>query len=305
MSDLLKAVVEEALGRGTKAPARVNPLGPGASPQPGGFLRPNYQQENRHKRLNVPGGAAAAMPESSSPSGREFIENSLSPLLRLALVQGKTESAEGAPAAAEPSCGERGDRCAGMIGRSAGGVRCWYYPDLSPRLCPEFGLYPSPPVTLGIVSADASAPGQLFVLEEALKNETVKAEVTWSREGGPFEARLTAKEPDAVRRALDRLCAAFQRETGDGPRILVSPEPSAMLARQLGTGQDESVAVIEGLSRYRSVALLDLYMKKNPNPDFRYRMEPAYLVITGKKDSVSEAVRALRQAAEPYLSGRE
>lgn len=307
MSDLMRGIVEEALGRSRRKSG--NDAAMSGAGLPGSLHRPNWQQTNRHRRLQAVGHAVQTEPALTGNSGRtaptdggqrEFVEQTLSPLLRLMMVQGRTEGEPQPCSQSENECGKTSGK-AGMIDRLDGGFRCWFYPDLTPRLLTEFGLRYARPISVGVVTAETGSPRPLFVLDEILKSGSADAEADVSRSEGMLEVRVIGKNRDKVQEVLERMSRELSRQAGDGPRILTALEPSTMLTRALDVAANEAVTVFDGLNRHRSIALLDRAFKADPDLDIRYRIEPSYLLIHGTRDQLEAATRLMKRDAEPYL----
>ena len=324
MSDLIREIVEEALGRTGRTETRSaggppgRPAGlPDTAAAPGAAVtlnRPNWQQAYREKRLQLAGAAPAAKATDGEPARtaddrtagsagrREFVEQTLSPLLRLMMSQGKaTVDAR----SGEPFTDDGGQPLlcsAGMIGRPESGIRCWFYPDLNPRLAAAFGIHRAQPLTVGVLASESDSPRPLFALDEALRAEPVQADVTVRREAGALEIRLIGSKRGEIQRALERLCRALREETGDQARIMTAPEPSAALAGWLDIPARDAAAAIDGLNRHRSIALLDRAFKEKPELDIRFRIEPSHLLIHGARGAVLEAVGIMKREAGPYLT---
>ncbi|MMZ64621.1 hypothetical protein D1872_269670 [compost metagenome] len=80
-----------------------------------------------------------------------------------------------------------------------------------------------------------------------------------------------------------------------------SLQPSLRVTKLLGIGSGDALAVVEGLSRLRSIALLDRCFKNGLSSRLRYRIENRYLIVTGEPDEIREASSVMLSISEPYL----
>ncbi|RUS47073.1 hypothetical protein [Cohnella sp. AR92] len=314
----MRNVVEAALRKDESIPtsdAEPNPVREATSEL--ALKRPNYQRAKQNRRLNagLSGGSKGGTERNStsSRSNSKFMENSLSPLLRLTLNQGQDDEIRNeAKGNAIFVPGQEADYAAeetsasGMIGRLEGPLRFWLYPELNPKLASEFGIFSSQPVTVGAVAVENGLPGLLFELDELLpraSNLEIDVRKQGARDGVSAIYLIGKREGDsaAVRSLLERW---FEKrkvcECSGSVQIYETAYPSALLVKHLGVTADEGVVVVEGIDRFRSVALLDRCMKQMAEAGFRHKIEDRYLLIAGPSASIQRASEALRREVAPY-----
>ncbi|MBA9088101.1 hypothetical protein FHR92_004597 [Fontibacillus solani] len=325
MSDFMKSIVEEALGRRT--PARSTavtadlaggnlPLQSKSSPAGiAGLSRPNYQREKRNKRLAAEScvlvnGAQPASPPITSMS-ENFVEQALSPLLRLSLHQGKSDVAKVSTAKQDQGlnqeqmkCDREFMNCSGMIGQCEDGMSFWFYPNLHQKLASEFGIYGTVHPVMGIVTAEQCLPSQLLIYDKLVSTTSLENEVKWSKDSGSeFFVRLSGSEQDApiMMSVLKQWQNRHKQLTERAIAFHESLQPSPRVTKLLGIAPGEALTVVEGLSRLRSIALLDRCFKHGLSSRLRYRIENRYLIVTGEPDEIREASSVMLSISEPYM----
>ncbi|MNO24118.1 hypothetical protein D3C76_139300 [compost metagenome] len=304
MSDFMRTIVQEAL-RPSSA-KRQDPLQSGSfMPKTGSsqvevvpdIHRPNYQKDKRDQRLN----AAAATISSNSTAvhlTREFIEQSMSPLLRMSLVQGRTRE-ECNTECTVPSGQGAG---AGVIGENCDGLSFWHYPELQSELFSQIGIRRTSAKSAGIVAAERCKPGYLFLLDEALGASKLEYEISWNKErGSAFQAIVLGESSAELAEVLQQISDQCEKNGKENIRNYISLEPSSFLLKYLGVSNGNSIAVWEGLSRYRSVALMDRALKQGMNTSVKYNIEAEYLLLTGGREELSAAIAVLQKVLQPYV----
>ncbi|MNW47871.1 hypothetical protein D3C74_252160 [compost metagenome] len=277
-----------------------------------GIARPNYQNEKRLKRLSPEGQEHESdNPLSQSAAGaasgmtEQFVTQALSPLLRLSLIPGKTTVTQDKDSESEAAeCTIESTKCSGMLGQFQDGLGLWFYPDLHPKLASELGIYGSVPPVVGIVTAGYCLPSQLLILDKLVSTTSLRSDVKWSRDNGSeFYVRLSGNEQDApiLLSVLKQWRDRHQQQSERAITFHELLEPSMRIAKLLGAAHGEGLAVVEGLSRLRSVALLDRCFKKGLSSRLRYRIENRYLIVTGEPDEIREASSVMLSISEPYL----
>ncbi|MBY9081385.1 hypothetical protein KIH86_11800 [Paenibacillus sp. HN-1] len=241
----------------------------------------------------VPASAAA----SAALLTRDFIEESLAPLMRMSLVQGNSReecSAVCADTAAAPDE-------SGMLGRSCAGMDFWYYPELQPELFGELGIRRSSAKSAGIITEDRCRPGQLFLLDGCSVASGVDVEINWKLDGErAFQAVLTGEASSDIRSALQCMYDQCERNASRRIQSYIALEPSPILIKHLNISRGDAVAALEGISRYRSVALLDRALKLGMSPRVKISIADEYVILTGERGVLSEASALLGKLIEPY-----
>ncbi len=335
MSDFMKEIVQEALRGGagrrqepnrsnSNEPSRQQPGMRNASAVPG-ISRPNYQRDRKEQRLSAANGAATGVAAGSvsdtaleagpgavtgSASGgngsaaaraaaltRDFIEESLAPLMRMSLVQGNSreECAAGCGnTAASPDE-------SGMLGRSCAGMDFWFYPELQPELFGELGIRRSSAKSAGIIAENRCRPGQLFLLDGCSAISGVEVDINWKMEGGrAFQAVLTGEDSFDIRTALQCMYDQCEHHASRRIQSYISLEPSSVLMKHLNISRGDAVAALEGISRYRSVALLDRALKTGMSSRVKISIADEFVILTGQREELSEASALLGKLIEPY-----
>ncbi|MNW42738.1 hypothetical protein D3C74_199190 [compost metagenome] len=240
-----------------------------------------------------------------------FVEQALSPLLRLSLHQVKTNIAKPNTAKQDQSqiqeqmkCDRELMNCSGMIGQCEDGMSFWFYPNLHPKLASEFGIYGTVHPVMGIVTAEQCLPSQLLIYDKLVSSTSLENEVKWSKDSGSeFFVRLSGSEQDApiMMSVLKQWQNRHKQLAERAIAFHESLQPSSRVTKLLGIAPGEALAVVEGLSRLRSIALLDRCFKHGLSSRLRYRIENRYLIVTGEPDEIREASSVMLSISEPYM----
>lgn len=306
MSDFMRNIVQEALR--PSSTKRQDPLQSGSfMPKTGSsqvetvpdIHRPNYQKDKRNQRLSAVSPSAPSVPSNGAvvPLTREFIEQSMSPLLRMSLVQGRTREE------CNTGCTDLSQGAvSGMISECCEGLSFWYYPELRPELFTELGLRRTSAKSAGIVAGERFRPGYLFLLDEALGISKLEYEISWDKEDGcAFQAIVLGESSSEIAQVLQQLSDRCEQSSKSAIRTYTAFEPSPLLLKHLGISQGNAIAVWEGLSRYRSVALLDRALKQGMSTHVKYNIEAEYLLLAGRQEELSAAIAVLQKVMQPYV----
>ncbi|MNI68100.1 hypothetical protein D3C73_1237740 [compost metagenome] len=80
----------------------------------------------------------------------------------------------------------------------------------------------------------------------------------------------------------------------------IALEPSSILVKYLSISRGDAVAALEGISRYRSVALLDRALKLGMSSRVKFSIADEFVILTGERGDLSEASALLGKLIEPY-----
>lgn len=332
MSDFLKEIVQEALRGGaggrrnsnrsnSNEPFRQNPSVRSTSAVPG-ISRPNYQRDRKEQRLGAANGAVTGVAAGSvtdaaleaglgvvtgsasggngraaAPLTRDFIEESLAPLMRMSLVQGNIREEYGADCTDTAAAPDE----SGMLGRSCAGLDFWYYPELRPELLGELGIRRISAKSAGIIAEGRCRPGQLFLLDGCSAISGVDVDINWKMEGGrDFHAVLTGEASSDIQNALQSMYDQCLRSGSHRIQSYIALEPSSILVKYLNISRGDAIAALEGISRYRSVALLDRALKLGMSSRVKFSIADEFVILTGERGELSEASALLGKLIEPY-----
>ncbi|OYD09104.1 hypothetical protein [Paludifilum halophilum] len=309
MSEFMKQMVNEVLSKQhspkRNPPSRKTPAQEESSPSsaagPVDIRRPNYQREQSKKRLSPlyrdsrrptftagTGGRTPSEPPEKKADGQKDM---LSSLQRLSLFQVKGLHRSSAD-------GDAGE----LIGKSREGAEVWFYPHLHPKLAEWLNASGSRRC-VGIVSSAVLRLGSLFIAEALLEDEPdIQSAIAWreSREE-PFRLRLEAEEPDRLKRILREFYLRLNRSALRRVNAHLSRRPSALLSETLRLQDSRSAAVLEGVSRYEAVALLDRVLKEEPECPVRFAVEEKALLLQGEGEAVRSMLTRLKQEADRLL----
>jgi hypothetical protein len=304
MSEFMKRLVNEILEKNgspkhVSQPADAACTGTNRPSAPLGtsIERPNYQRDKSRKRLAplYEGGnisAPASKPQSfvipkTKKDGAEASSRSeyLSSLQRLSLFQ--VWNKEGHLARAE---------AAELIGRTREGMEIWFYSGLHPKLTEFLNQSGTHSRCMGVVTCRTSRPGHLFIVDALLGEEPeIRWEVDWDE---PFQLWLEAGEPDRLKTMLREIYQRLNRLALRKINTYQSERPSPLLREKMGLEDSRSVAVIEGVSKWEAIALLDRYLKSVPECSLWFAPEQDYLLLQGEKEAVQAALARLKQEAD-------
>ncbi|MCH1640400.1 hypothetical protein MJ257_09810 [Paenibacillus timonensis] len=241
--------------------------------------------------------ALASNSVSAAPLTRDFIEESLAPLLRMSLVQGNSREECGAGCTDTAATPDESS----MLGRSCAGMDFWYYPDLRPELIGELGLRRNSAKSVGIIAEGRCRPGQLFLLSGCSAISGVDVDINWKREGDrDFQAVLTGEAPSEIRNVLLSMYEQCLRSGSRRIQSYIALEPSSILMKYLDIPRGDAVAALEGISRYRSIALLDRALKLGMSSRVKFSIADEYVILTGERGDLSEASTLFGKLIERY-----
>lgn len=313
MADMMKDIIEEVLHRGGRrhghTQVNAQPTPPPA-PQAGSegkkgsitnLYRPNYQKQKQQNRL---GDFAHAHSSSGRPVNNEvrraapiavekvtdeFRENQMSALQRLAISQVTQRSAvrvDQAPTTEAPA----------LIGKTKEGECIWFYPTVDSNLGKLLHNQNKCGMSAGIITRENRGSGMLFLLDEwqgtlpdATYDVLPEAVLIFSNDKGKLKQLLETAYRDLNRRRIQ------------GNKIYQAAQPSSLLKQNLKIADGASAALIEGVSYFNSVALLERCFAKMPNLSLSYDVMENELFITGQPSFVDSAIQQIKQDIEQLL----
>jgi hypothetical protein len=313
LSEFVKHIVEQVLQRNSPAkddspPARPSSVEP-ASSLPANIGRPNYQREKSKQRLSLLFQQGTVKTETTDrvplqmgkqitqgSLSRNFLKDSLPSLARLSLVQGNHEPKE------RSLLSTSGDSPAQLIGKTRNGTYVWFYPDIHDSLPSLLDATNNRDKSMGVVTANTCFPGQLFLVEDVMQQAPeLEYQVTWEKEPNrSFVLKLFGNDRKALESTLKEIYLRFQRQVFWGIESHVSVKPSALLVKHLGVAA-EAAGVLEGISYFNSIGLLDRFFKSHPDIRVQFQVEQNYLLLQGDKETVAKAINELRLEADRLL----
>ncbi|MBB6448242.1 hypothetical protein HNR44_000191 [Geomicrobium halophilum] len=271
--------------------------------------RPNYQYQNKEKRLSI-------HPDKKSSSGdvatreksklqpkqpdlnvtaipKHYDKDTLSNLHRMSLVQGNEPIASG----------NRDLGAAKMIGKSKSGGSAWLFPNPSETIGKFFRRNPQKDA-VGVVHSPESLPSQLMFLHSILcENPEVKFYIEWDKGNeGEFLLELYHQDAGFLKKILNNLFQQINRRAMKSHETYSADFPSAWLSKQLGIHLTvERLSIIEGLSYYSNISLLDHVMKSIPEGTINFDVENSYLLVAGNSDVVSEVEEVIKKNGGQFI----
>ncbi|MHC0038750.1 hypothetical protein [Pseudoneobacillus sp. C159] len=309
MSQFMKAVVEEVL-KGKK-PHTQQKREPSPSPSANGqwndddtlqqLVRPNYQNRNLEKRLAAlnqkPG-------QEKKDHQREFNhtqqplsrpDNPISQLKKVSMSQASPERAEVRTNSKPPI------ENAKLIGTTKDGTSIWFFPSVHPNLSSAFSRATTQ-VSVAVVTSKNCYPSQLLLLNEWLNHSPeLKYHLVWSRTNlQPLSLELYHPDASRLENVVKALFLQLNKRAETKVETYHLLSPSAWISKQLGiTKSTESVGILEGLSYFNNLLVLDRFYKSEPShTNLAIQLEQNYLITTGKTETNREILATLKKLAE-------
>lgn len=308
MSEFVKQIVEGVMNRNatdgsatikTRIAASSN-TAPSSPPQQvdvANIPRPNYQRDKKSQRLkplsqtNAP---AQASRERTAKNRRQH--NVFSQLKQLSLVQGKGFNSDNSPVTASPF-NDR-ESSAKLIGKTRAGSCVWFFPTVRARLKSLFNVSTNRG-GVGVITANECYPGQLFLIEEMLKQlPMIEYHLEWeNRQDHPFVCELFSEDSDQLEKLLKNLYQTLNRQQLNPMNTHIVTSPSAWLSRRLELSQSvQAIGVVEGVSYYHGLQMIDYCLTKQPDVALQFKVKPHYTLLVGDRDIVTEALHLFKQS---------
>jgi hypothetical protein len=309
----MKAVVEEVL-KGKKLNTQQKRK---SSPSPSanihendddslsGIIRPNYQNRNLEKRLSMLKtntnqeikDERRGFTHASKLSNQQTspVENPISQLKKVSMSPSLPERREmrGNPT---PKMEQ-----AKLIGTTKDDTAVWFFPSVHPNLSAAFSRATTQ-VSVTVVSSKTCFPSQLLLLNEWLNHcPELKYHLIWSRTNQqPLSLELYHPDSNRLENVAKSLFVQLNKQAEAKVETYHLVSPSAWISKQLGiTKSVESIGILEGLSYYNNLLVLDHFYKNEPsNSNISIQLEQNYVLTTGKTEKNQETLATLKKIAE-------
>jgi hypothetical protein len=285
--------------------------------------RPNYQKEKIKQRLSplangsgsVSKGATQTLNRLSSntvsaPSTNQMIssvlekkpnqvpgslvEKALSPLQKLSLSQsiGGKISAQASTDIAQ------------FIGKTRDGSIVWFFPQLEESLASYLQMKEKKSDAVGIVAVSCFSPGQLFYIDEVMKEFPQLAYNTESCQTDefPFVFRVVGSHAQEIQKVVKEIYLRLNRRVIQGVTSYFQPTPTRFLVQSLRLQNQEAVAVLDGINVFHGVGLMDRLFKQKRPSSLRFRIESNYLLIQGEQEVIKNMITSLKQEADRLIA---
>lgn len=267
------------------------------------LIRPNYQKKNIEKRMNILNHLPKQEQrnERTTPSrtseirkqSKSSFEDSISQLKKVSLTNEKSEHV------AARTLSQPGEN-ARLIGSTKDGSSIWFFPSVHPNLSQMFHRATSG-CSVAIINSKACYPSQLLILNEWLnKYPDLKYHLLWNKANNhSFTLELYHSNTDRLEIVAKDIYQHISKRSLASVETYHLISPSAWISKQLGiTRSVESVGIVEGLSYYNNLLILDHFYKNEPNPHASVQLEQHYLLTTGKVEAIKETLSTLKKLAD-------
>lgn len=308
MADVMKQVVQEVL-QGNKTivtsgadKQKTDSNKPSALKN---IKRPNYQQMKRDQRLALNKNMKTERQNTKQSDKRstvsllpkQFNEASLSSLNSISLAQGKTQNNY-----KYPNARQKEGRRSRIIGNTRDGGCVWFFPDLDVELMAKFhrSLNNS---AVGVVKMPDSLPSYVLLINETIRNnQDIKFHLSWDKEGGAFTAELYDANADRLGSIMNEIYQSLNRRSFKQHEIYTEVAPSSWLSRQLKIRPSaDAIAILEGVSYYTGIILMDKLKKHVQSNDFHYEINRNHILLEGNYNVISNHIKALKKEADQLI----
>lgn len=325
MSEFMKSIVEDVLKRSSPVTAstvsekkkEVAPerrtMTSSAANQPKNSTvvlqslhRPNYQRQKKNDHLYVKKGDSPITVKQNPPAKKQSEVNKPNNLAQLTIASiGKGREPVQHPSKGVASSGTaRKEKSAQLIGKTKNNFSVWYFPQIHSQMQPLLkGKVHT--TSVGVVSGIACNPGILFLVNEILHEFSgLKHHIEWDRSpNGKFHLELYLQDEKCLLQALNKIYQSLNRHAMIRLEAYTAFHPSAWLLQQLKLDSSyNAIGLLEGLSFYDNMGLVDRYVTSHPDTSFTYKIEEGYVVLMGDNGEISTAVQALKKEASSYLN---
>lgn len=307
----MKNVVEEALN-GKKTTQQKNDKNSTQSPNQktsdlnalNQLVRPNHQNKNSEKRLSMLNNQLNQQKTNEKTTQtqatgvlkqtKSSLEDSISELKKVYFSNGKSEKVE-----ARIDSGQ-GLGNARLIGSTQDGSSIWFFPSVHPNLTHLFQRTTTG-YSVAVVNSKVCYPSQLLLLNDLLKMyPDLKYHLTWNKaKSEPFTLELYDTNESRLEKIAKDTFLHISKRSLASVETLQLNSPSAWVLKQLGIMKHvESIGLVEGLTFFNNLLLLDQFYKNEQNPDLSIQLEQQYLVITGKTEAITETLSILKKLGD-------
>lgn len=261
--------------------------------------RPNYQRDKKEQRLRPLSRTKAPVQASHEMTGENRRQhNVFAQLKQMSLVQGKGFNSDNTPVTDSPI--NVRESSAKLIGETRAGSCVWFFPTVRSPLKSLFNVSTNRG-SVGVITANESFPGQLFLIEEILKQlPMIQYHLEWeNRRDYPFVCELFSEDGDLLEKLLKSVYQKLNRQQLTKLNTHIVASPSAWLSRRLDLAQSvQALAVVEGVSYYHSLQMIDYYLMKQPDAPLQFKVEPHYTLLVGDRDIVAKALDIFKQGLD-------
>ncbi|WP_062231089.1 hypothetical protein [Fictibacillus sp. FJAT-27399] len=299
MSEFMRAIVQEVL-KSNDHPARAKQElseKRGETPQTKTaqeLYRPNYQKLNKEKRL----GSAAGSPPVKAEKKEKHSSFSKDPGSELVSKLQVLSLSQGIPSRQHTETNHRPERnnddepSVKSFGKTKSGFSVWLYSNLQPETM-EWFHRPIPAKAVAVFSSQVSSPGHLVIVQEWLaQNGDIKYFIQWDKNGQkPFLLELYHNDSSELEAAIRTLFQTLNHQSEKKIKRFYIEQPGAWLLKQLEVScTRESLAIIEGMSRYETIALLLPVSANLSKCNIRFKIEEGYFLLYGPHQHLSSCL---------------
>lgn len=302
----MKQIVQEVIkGNKTIITNRVDEKTlPSSNVSLGEIKRPNYQRLKKNQRLSVlEQASSSAKPQHRSVTQRnpqtltekQFNEESISRLRSISMAQGKVSRKSHTASRGN----QRHEKPARIIGHTRNGGCVWFFPDLPKELMGSFHR-PLNRAAVGVIKMPECLPSYLLLVNEVIRdNQDIKFYISWERKGdAPFAAEFYDDDVDRLERVMNEVYQKLNRRSLKQVEAYTAISPSPWLTKQLNISLSvDAVAILEGVSYYTGIVLMDSLLKNFENNELDYEIAENYLLLKGNYHVISELVTELKKEA--------
>ncbi|QQK77203.1 hypothetical protein HUG15_17540 [Salicibibacter cibarius] len=263
--------------------------------------RPNYQLENKTKRLSMTANEQASPVSKNSQINQPNVtvipnshsSNALSKLQTMSLTKGEAYNQKA-----------NASGYAEMIGKANTGAGAWFFPKLSKGLEKFFYRTPQQGVSAGCVNFPECYPSQLMFVNNIIReNQEVKYHLEWDKKNkGEFLLEMFYEDEHWLKNTLKQLFQKINRNTMKHYEVFKIDYPSTWLSKQLGINYTvEGLCFVEGLPYYSNISLLDHVLKAMPEGTLNYHVENEYLLVSGSQNEMTEAEAVFKKNGGQFI----
>lgn len=260
---------------------------------PANIRRPNYQQEQRQKRLSplYQGDSTSVTPRNvetrkSNTSG--VAKDERVSLQRLSLFQ-----THGSSHATPTKAPER-------IGRLGNGSEIWFFPSVHPKLSKELQVAGITCSAVGIITCPSPFIGPLFSAEVLLEDQPeIEREIQRGKEG--IQLRLGAENPDRLRTLLRELFLRLNRVGLKRASIHFAKQPTSLVEKVLPQRGRGAAALLEGVSDGECWSILQRVLVAFPEADVHFHVEQGALLLRGDAKEVEAMVKVVKREVDQSM----
>lgn len=313
MSEFMKSIVQEVLNRnhgGQQAARTTSPASSAASSPLEGLHRPNYQRKKSHAgagqadpthvNSRQPVERKEAPPQApSSPLKKDFIADQVAALQRLTTAQGTQR-----PTHVVSNTDFRYGEGAQLIGKTRNGQFIWFFPRISAAIAAYLDHGVASGTSMGMIIGRSNSPGTLFLLDDLLKNKSgISCEPVRQQDNDRSDVlKIYSHDQKLLQDLLKEAYNLLHRKALRPIETYIAERPSRILTDCLEIAKGESVALLEGVSYFNSLALVDRQLQKSPQTVLHFDIRNNYLLATGDYKTIESVFQQLKRDAEQLLT---